>query len=1021
MLVLCGFFILPELSLRLTPSTSLPNLTVSYTWPNASSYNVEKEITSVLEAGLSTIRGLDKIKSISSKGSGRIILEFKKDISVKMARFETSTVIRQFVSRLPEGASIPTIGVSQSDNLIEQPFLSYSIISPKSSFEIQEFIRKQIEPVIGSIKGVDHLKIYGATSEEWSVSYDPEIFNRLDITLEEIQREVRNNFSQASLGKVIHHNELVPVHLAPKKEFKWNIPIKKIGDHIVYLDQIATIKKREQDKQQYYRVNGQNAVTLAIFPSKGVNTLDLSSNIDFQLHKLKTIVPDDYKIQKSYDSTSYLKEELSKIYRRSILTLSILLLFVLIVTRSIRYLLIILISLVSNLAIAFLLYYIFEVELQLYSLAGITISLGLIIDNSIIMIDHIRRKGNLKIFLPLLASTLTTIGSLSIIYFLDEDNKMKLIDFSRVICINLLVSLLISLILIPALLQKIPLKRTKQKKVLGSLKHAFLHFYKSFIIFSIRFRKLYIIAIILIFGLPIHMLPENIGENSFIAQAYNSTLGTQKFREEIRPSIEMVVGGTLRLFSYYVFENSFYRDKEETKLHVIAEMEKGSTIHQMNNAFLQIENYLRSLKDVKNFTTQIHSGSYGTMEISFNSDREDESFPFRLKTNLISRALNLGGIEWNIYGIGDGYSNFRGVGDPVNFRIQARGYNYNELNVWLDSLKIDLLQHPRIEQVSVRENTFENRDRSYEYTVDLSDEQLAVLKTSPVQVARDLRKLTLSKQSDFYLNVMGKYTPIRFESDDSHLFDIWSIQNNTLGTRKNPYSLHSITHIKKTLEEENIFKEDQEYLRLVEFQYTGAEVLGNKFLENTLERLKKKMPLGYHFEIKEFGDRKESKNETNYFLLFLLIFFIVYTICAVLFESFKQPFIILSIIPISFIGVFITFYLFHLNFDQGGMASFVLLSGITVNASILIVTSFNQLKRRYPKSDLVSVYLEALKSKIFPVLLSVVSTILGFLPFVIGGNEVFWFALGVGTIGGLLFSLIALFIYLPIFCLKEVI
>ena len=143
-------------------------------------------------------------------------------------------------------------------------------------------------------------------------------------------------------------------------------------------------------------------------------------------------------------------------------------------------------------------------------------------------------------------------------------------------------------------------------------------------------------------------------------------------------------------------------------------------------------------------------------------------------------------------------------------------------------------------------------------------------------------------------------------------------------------------------------------------------------------------------------------------------------ICSILFESLKQPFIILSVIPISFIGVFLTFYLFDFNFDQGGLASFVLLSGITVNASIFIINGFNKLRKTFPEKDSILLYIEAFKQKIFPILLTVVSTILGFIPFVKDGqNEVFWFALGVGTIGGLIFSLVGILFYLPVFTLKK--
>ena len=125
-------------------------------------------------------------------------------------------------------------------------------------------------------------------------------------------------------------------------------------------------------------------------------------------------------------------------------------------------------------------------------------------------------------------------------------------------------------------------------------------------------------------------------------------------------------------------------------------------------------------------------------------------------------------------------------------------------------------------------------------------------------------------------------------------------------------------------------------------------------------------------------------------------------------------------IPISYIGVFLTFYLFNLNFDQGGFASFVLLCGITVNASIYIMNEFNKVRRRFPRLSPVRAYTKAWNTKIIPIFLTVVSTMLGFIPFLIGtSREAFWFPLAAGTIGGLLMSLVGIFFYLPIFTLAK--
>ena len=152
----------------------------------------------------------------------------------------------------------------------------------------------------------------------------------------------------------------------------------------------------------------------------------------------------------------------------------------------------------------------------------------------------------------------------------------------------------------------------------------------------------------------------------------------------------------------------------------------------------------------------------------------------------------------------------------------------------------------------------------------------------------------------------------------------------------------------------------------------------------------------------------------------LLIVVIIFFTCSVLFESFRQPLVIISLIPISFIGTFLTFYFSGVNFGTGGFASLVLLSGLVVNAAIYVINEYNGLVSRNIKRQnrlgLVWLYVKAYNYKIIAVLLTILSTVLGLVPFLIDGPkaEEFWFSFAIGTIGGLLFSLVALVFFMPV-------
>jgi multidrug efflux pump subunit AcrB len=144
---------------------------------------------------------------------------------------------------------------------------------------------------------------------------------------------------------------------------------------------------------------------------------------------------------------------------------------------------------------------------------------------------------------------------------------------------------------------------------------------------------------------------------------------------------------------------------------------------------------------------------------------------------------------------------------------------------------------------------------------------------------------------------------------------------------------------------------------------------------------------------------------------------IIYLICAILLESLIQPLAVVAMIPISFVGLFLTFYLFNLSFDQGGFAAFILLSGIVVNAALYILSDYNHyLKDAAANLTPTRLYIKSYQGKIIPIALTVLATVLGLVPFIMDGeDEAFWFALAAGTMGGLIFSVLAIMVFMPAF------
>lgn len=1037
-LSLIGVVLVPLLPVKLAPSRTLPGLTVSFSMPGNSSRVIEAEVTSKLEAMMARVKGIRKVNSTSDNGSGSISLELDKHADIDVTRFEVSTIIRQTWPQLPEGVSYPQISTRRSDDKASRPFITYTLNAPANPILIQQYAEENIKPVLGQLKGIYKVELNGATPMEWQLEYDSDQLSRLGITLQAVQRAINRHYEKEFLGicsieKGAEGREWIRlVRTSTEKEMEFEpgaIQLQAEDGTMVMLDKLIKVRHVEERPQSYYRINGLNSVYLYITAEETANQLNLSGEVKHLMGELQQKMPPGYEVHISYDATEYIQKELDKIYFRTGLTVLILLLFVALITRNLRYLFLIVTSLAVNISVAVILYYAFGLEMQLYSLAGITISLNLVIDNTIVMTDHILHRRNLKAFVSVLAATLTTIGALVIIFFLDEKIRLNLQDFAAVVIINLAVSLFVALFFVPSMIDKIGLEKKKRRKrrrfllrptFMKRLTVYFTRFYQGVIYYLCRFRVIACLLLLLGFGLPVFMLPEKMeGEGKWV-EYYNKVFDNPTFKDKVKPVINKALGGSLRLFAEKVYEGSYFnRDEGEVVLSVYATLPNGSTLEQMNVLIKRMETYLSDFKEIRQFQTYIYNARQANIQIYFTKENQRSGFPYTLKANIISKALTLGGGSWSVYGLQDqGFSN--DVRESAgSFRVKLYGYNYDELSYWTEQLKEKLLLHRRIKEVTVNSEFSWWKDDYSEFYLDLDRLRMAKEHITATQLFAALRPVF---GRDIYCgNVLfdSQTEQLKLSSVQGQRYDVWGLVNIPFFIDGRSYKLADFATVRKGQSPQKVAKENQQYRLCLQYEYIGSSEQGKKLLKKDLEEFNKILPMGYTAENEQDYWSWNKKDNKQYALLLIVIAIIFFT-TAILFNSLKQPLAIIFVIPISYIGVFLTFYLFGLNFDRGGFASFVLLCGITVNASIYILNEYNAIRKRYPLLLPVRAFTKAWNSKILPIFLTVVSTILGFIPFMVGdGKEAFWFPLAAGTIGGLVMSILGIFLFLPIFSLKK--
>ena len=1003
--------------------------------PGTSSRVVEIEATSKLEAMLARIKGIKNIYSTSDNGSGSITIELDKYADIDAVRFEASTIIRQTWPQLPDGVSYPYIRMKRPDENASRPFMSFTLNAPSTPILIQQYADEHIKTRLAQIQGIYKIDLSGATPMEWVLEYDSEQLRRLGITLSDIQQAVSRYYLMEFLGTYNVESstggkEWIRLALMPETKDEGfdvsRIRVKSAEGKLISLDELVTVSHMEEAPQSYYRINGLNSIYLSITAEETANQLQLSKQVKEEMEAIQKVLPAGYEIHTSYDATEFIHEELNKIYLRTGLTVLILLFFVLIITLNPRYLFLIVVSLSINIAVAVIFYYLFGLEMQLYSLAGITVSLNLVIDNTIVMTDHILHRRNLKAFMSILAATLTTMGALVIIFFLDEKIRLNLQDFAAVVIINLAVSLFVALFFVPALIEKIGLKKRKRRRtqsrfflLRASLPRRitvyFTRFYGWMIRKLCRWRVAVCILLILLFGLPVFMLPDKVEGEGRATEWYNKTLGSSTYKEKIKPIVDKALGGSLRLFIQKVYNGSYFTRNEEVVLYVYANLPNGSTLEQMNELIKKMEIYLSQFKEIKQFQTSVYNARRGNINIYFTKEHQNSGFPYTLKANIISKALQLGGGSWGVYGLQDqGFSNDvrEGAG---SFQVKMYGYNYDELYEWAEKLKAKLLTHRRIKEVIINSYFSYWKDDYQEFYFNLNRERMAQENINANILFSTIRPIYGKNMEIGSVVAENGSEKIKHASKQSQEYDIWAMQYFPYGTDDKQYKLSELATMEKGQMPQQVAKENQQYRLCLQYEYIGSGEQGNKILKRDLEEFNKELPMGYTAQ-----SERESwgwgKKDNKQYLLLLVVIAIIFFTTSILFNSLKQPLAIIFIIPVSYIGVFLTFYWFKLNFDQGGFASIVLLCGITVNASIYILNEYNAIRRRHPRMSALRAYTKAWNAKILPIFLTVVSTILGFIPFMVGTDkEAFWFPLAAGTIGGLVMSIIGI----PVFVLKK--
>ena len=706
---------------------------------------------------------------------------------------------------------------------------------------------------------------------------------------------------------------------------------------------------------------------------------------------------------------------LNEIIFKMIITLAILLIVILLVSRSIKYFAIIGITTLSNIAIAFLFYWFFNIEIHLYSLAGISISAIIVINNNILVLEYLKAQRSMRMTLACVGATLTIIAVCFTIFYMDVDMKRNLVDFSLVLIINLFLSIPISLFVIPAVSEafkfhkKDTFKTIKSRRLLSKInaKHRFA------IQHILRFKIVIILFIILLFGLPLFLLPTKIEGSNWFVINYNKIIGGTQYNESIRPFLDVAFGGTIRLFTLDSETTEHAISSGQTEITVNINLLQGSQVEQMNSIASSFENFLSQFNKVDQFQCWVFNGQNALIKVRINKKYGSTDFPVDLKRQLEDKALQFGSAEFQVFGVGDGFNNEL-EGESTNFAIQLQGYNYERLQAISQKVKNNLEKNPRVSGVLIStQRDISGKESVDEIKFNISDRKKIYAYDQTFSFNEDIKNITEQAFEFGKVEINGTPNDLVLVSSNP-LPDFYTILNQPIRIKQDGYvKLNGLIQLSKEKNSPDILRVDQEYQLVVNYNFIGENSLGMIVSKQIIENVKKDLPIGFTVKMADASIWDNVKLKLVSFMLLAIL--IVLIICSVILNKFKQSIVIILILITSFIGVFLLSYLLKYPFEEGGFLSMILLCGLVVGGPIYFLNEYNNLTSDFPKISKTTIYLKVINSNLGSIVLSRALIILGLCPFMFWSEEnKYWASFSLTISAGLLFSIPVLLILMPI-------
>ncbi|MGE5351958.1 MAG: efflux RND transporter permease subunit [Acidobacteriota bacterium] len=996
-LAVLGYFSYNQLRYELIPDVTPPFVTVMTAYPGGSPNEVETSITKVVEDAVSSVDKIKTIQSSSFEGVSFVFIEFTQSVDVNIALQNVQRKVGEIVNQLPYSAKSPVIS---KFSLTELPILRMGVTAEMEPNEFYQFMKDKVKPQISKLAGVGQVTFAGGEEREIKINLDLQKLNSYNIPVLQVLQAVKSSNMDFPVGKIKDADGQYIVRVSGKfsslEELKNLIVSRSEAGGNIKLQDIAEVEDGTKEAESYARLNGKSALGVLVQKQTDANAVEVSRLVNQELKKIEAANADKkLKFDVAQDLSSFTLEAARAVNKDLLIAVVLVAIVMLMFLHSLRNSVIVMVAIPASLVSTFIGMYAFGFSLNLMTLLALSLVIGILVDDSIVVLENIYRhmelgkpqrqaalEGRNEIGFAALSITLVDVVvflPLALIQGLIGDIVRQ---FALVVVVSTLLSLFVSFTVTPMLASRFTkLQHLTKNTAMGR------------------------------FGIWI--------ENAFdrLTDKYTAVLklGMNNGWKVIAFAGLLLVL-SIALIPAGFIGSEFMPPSDRGELAVIMELPERINLEETNLVTLQAENIISKMPEVKKVFANAGSSSEGFIGYTSNSVAElnvslvpktqRTKSDIQVSREIKEKLLHIPGVKPRVSPIG-----IFGSSDMAPIALLISGPDFNEVENAGKMLKEAVQKIPGTGDVRISSGEGKPETR-----VEINREKMAALGIGLDQVAATMRVAFTGDDE-------SKFRQGNDEYDIRIVFDKFD-RNNTsdlgritfMNNRGEKIELSQFANIYQTIGPTQLSRKNRTAAISILSQAVGRP--SGDIAEDIKKELAK-LKIPSNIEVTFEGDvQMQEESFQSLFIALMVGILFVYLIMVALYNSFVYPFIVLFSIPVAIVGALLAMALFMKSLNIFSILGIIMLVGLVGKNAILLVDRTNQVREE--GMSMRDALIDAGRTRLRPILMTTFAMVFGMLPIAIsmGASSELKSGLATALVGGLISSLLLTLILVPAVYIK---